>query len=787
MKLNFTIFSLLIFIQSFSQTPNNQENVKNLVETYFHYDREIIHVQFNKTIYVNNEIIAFKGYVINKNKYLPDANTTNVQLAIYNEQKQLIQKHLLFTSLGTFEGGIRLNEKFTSGKYYFHFYTNWMNNFIEDDSFTQEVEIINRNEPYYAKSKEPNWKTAKIEFFPESGKIINSIVNKVGIKLTDCNHKGIKTEGKIFDSKSNEIAQFKTNEMGNGSFYLTPDNNEKYSIQIKTEKINLTESVPTTQNTGLAISYNNNLSNNILAIVIKTNDAGATLYQNKKLTLLLHQNGNSILKDFMFEPNETEKTLRFDKSNLANGVNTIRVIDENLNELAERLVYIESNLKPEITLEAKTIANDSLVLSVKSNSQKSNLSISLLPENNTCVANKSSIIGTMYLNGYLDQPEGETYFYFDNDNKTRKLDMELLLLNQNKNKYLWTNIKSNPPKIKHPFTQGITIKGNVEKKLAPNSKFKISLIAMKNKIFEEAPVDKNNQFTFENISVLDSTVVLLQMMNEKNVVKNDKINANVVLLDSISVFQPRINLTNCPLINNSSEPFNFAKLGLDKNTIKLNDIVIKGTSKKTQLVHKEKNAIAKAYKINDNEFGTLLDYINKTGDYRTGFGGTDNSVYIKNRQNSFVRTMDATPTVYIDDLEVFDLNFLLNLSIEEVDEIYIDKMGFSNTNPGGLGTIKIYLKEGVKNNIFQTKNASFLITNGFAKNIVFNNAPFETTKEFNYFGTLSWTPKVEIEANKSYEIKSLKANQKEIQVLLEGFTEDGQLVSEIRKIPVSNL
>jgi len=787
MKFNFTIFSLLIFIQSFSQTTNNQENVKNLVETYFHYDREVIHVQFNKTIYVNNEIIAFKGYVINKNKYLPDANTTNVQLAIYNEQKQLIKKQLLFTSLGTFEGGIHLNEKFTSGKYYFHFYTNWMNNFIEDDSYTQEVEIINRNEPYYAKSKEPNWNTAKIEFFPESGKILNAIVNKIGIRLTDCNHRGIKTEGKIFDSKSNEITQFKTNEMGNGCFYFTPDNNEKYSIQIKTEKLNLTQAVPETQKTGLAISYNNNLSNNILAIVVKTNDAGVSLYQNKKFTLLIHQNGNSVLKEFSFDSNETEKTLRFDKTSLASGVNTIRIIDENLNEMAERLVYIETNSKPEITLEAKTIANDSLVLYVKTNSKKSNLSISLLPENNTCATNKSSIIGTMYLNGYLNQTEEETYSYFDNDNKTRKLDMELLLLNQNKNKYLWANIKSNPPKITHPFTQGITIKGNVEKKLTPNAKFKISLIEMKRKIFEESPIDKNNEFTFENISVLDSTAVLLQMTNEKNIVKNDKINAKVVLQDSNSVFQPRINLTNCPTIKNTNEPFNFAKLGLDKNTIKLNDVVITSTSKKTQLVHKEKNAIAKAYKINDNEFGTLLDFINKTGDYRTGFGGADNSVYIKNRQNSFVRTMDATPTVYIDDLEVFDLNFLLNLSIEEVDEIYIDKMGFSNTNPGGLGTIKIYLKEGVKNNIFQTKNASFLITNGFAKNIVFNNASFETAKEFNYFGTLSWTPKVEIEASKSYEIKSLKANQKEIQVLLEGFSEDGQLLSEIRKIPVSNL
>jgi len=334
-------------------------------------------------------------------------------------------------------------------------------------------------------SKEPKWKSAKIEFFPESRKIINAIDNKVGVWITDCNNKGLKiTGGKIFDSNSKEITQFKTNEMGNCSFYLTPDNNEKYTVQIKTEKLNLFENLPPTQNTGLAIRYNNNLSNNILALVVKTNTASINLYQNKKLTLLILQNGNSILKEFSFNTTESEKTLRFDKTDLPTGVNTIRVVDQDINEFAERLVYIENNSKTEIAIQAKTIANDSLMLSIKTNCKKSNLNISLLPENNTCIANKQSIIGTMYLNGYVDQPEQETYTNFDNENKNRKLDIELLLLNQNKNKYLWRNIKSNPPKITHPFTQGITLKGDVEKKLMPNSKYKISLISMKNKIFE---------------------------------------------------------------------------------------------------------------------------------------------------------------------------------------------------------------------------------------------------------------------------------------------------------------
>jgi hypothetical protein len=136
---------------------------------------------------VNTEDIAFKGYIRSKNNTLLAENTTNIQLVIYDSQRQIIQKQLLFASKGTFAGGIHLNDKFKAGKYYFHFFTNWMRNFIEDDSFLQTIEIIDKKETYNFDSDEPNWKTAEITLFPEGGSIINDMNNTVGIKITDCN------------------------------------------------------------------------------------------------------------------------------------------------------------------------------------------------------------------------------------------------------------------------------------------------------------------------------------------------------------------------------------------------------------------------------------------------------------------------------------------------------------------------------------------------------------------------------------------------------------------------
>ena len=781
MRFILIICSLTVFVQSFSQISENQQKIENNIQKYFYFDRENIHVQFNKKIYVNNEDLAFKGYVYSKEDSAPHLNTTNIQLIIYNQSRQIVQKQLLYTTLGTFEGGLHLNEKFTSGKYYFQFYTNWMNNFKEDDSFVETIEIIDKSETYNLDSNEPDWKTAKATFFPESNIIINGIVNRVGIKIIDCNHKGIAIDGVIIDSKLNEVTSFKTNAMGNGDFYFIPIASETYSLKIHSGKVDISEQLPKIQETGIVLSYNNNLPNNILAVAVKTNDIGVDLYQNKKFILLIHQDGNSIQKEFTFNNRDPEQILGFDKKYLSNGVNSIRLIDENLNEVTERLLYIYGTPKATTTVEAKTIANDSIVLIGKTEASQANISISVLPGNNACVGHKKSILGTFYLNAYLEKPESETFFYYDLENKTRKQDMELLMLNQNRSKYFWNDIMANPPKITFPFAKGVTISGKVEKKITPNSKNKILLISSKNSVFEETTIDKDNDFKFENFFAQDSTIFLLQMMNEKNITIYTKMAPRVIQTETPFRFGLNIENNNCPSLKNNTDNFTFTNPNSAKNITNLKEVIIKGNYKK--LLHKEEgnNAMATAYKIDDNEFGTVLNFISQHG-YRTGINEEDQTVYIKSSRSAF--SNEPPPTVFIDNVVDSDLNLLFTLSLTEVDEIYIDKSGFSNAVGAGRGTIKIYLKKGVKNDFYRTKLTSLVVAKGFAKNIEYKNSQFDTQKEFYYFGTLNWIPKIIIKDSPNYEVTFTKGNQKEIQVLIEGFAADGQLISEIKKIPV---
>lgn len=783
MRLIITIICSLLFFQSNCQAIDNKKLIQNCLENYFRYDRENIHVQFNKNRYVNNEDIAFKGYISSKNNTTLAENTTNVQLIVYNDQKQIIQKQLIFASKGTFAGGIHLNDKFKAGKYYFHFFTNWMHNFIEDDSFVQTIEIIDKKETYNFDSEEPNWNTAEIALFPEGGYIISDIINTVGVKITDCNQRGIQiNDGIILDSKSNEISHFHTNMSGNGVFYMNPDLNEIYTLKIKSDKLTISKPLPSIQATGIVISYNNNLSGQNLVINVKTNEKGVEIYQNKKYNLLIQQNKNAVLKEVTFNNKKTNQIVYFYKKYLLNGVSSIRLIDENLNEIKERLIYNYGTVQSITNIEARTIANDSILLTGKTDVIQANLSISILPADNICAEQRRSIMGTFYLNAYLETPEINNYSYYDPESKNRKEEMELLMLNQNRSKYFWNNIKSNPPKINYIFDKGVIISGKVEKALKPNSKFKVSLFSLKNNVYEETTIDEQNNFKFENFYAKDSTVFILQMMDEKNRAINTKMATSVSSNTSPLYLSLPFGKPICPALKNLNTNFTFSAPKLENSVIKLNEVLITNNSKNQILKNTTSMSMnARGYKIQEGQHGNVLDFIGRNG-YRTGIGVDDYEAYIR---NSFSSSSDSSPAVYVDDIQQMDFNSLFNLDLSDVDEIYIDKSGLSDTSSNSSGTIKVFLKKGgVKNKYFKTKHTSMIVLNGFTPNIEFKNSIFETQKEFYYFGTLNWTPTITIKDNPNFEVKFPKGHQKEINVQIEGFTPDGQLIYEIKKIPV---
>jgi hypothetical protein len=782
MKVVFRFCCFLFCITTWAQTPSTPEKIKALLDTYFLEDREIIHVQFNKNLYLNNEDIAFTGYVFNKNENIPFFNTSNTQLTIYNDKEEVVQKQLLYTANGQFSGGIRLNATFKTGKYLFHFSTNWMNNFKEDDSFSQIIEIHDANEPFHFGLKEPSLNTASVAFFPEGGAIIDGVSNTIGVKIVDCHNRGLELNNiLIVDSKSNEVAHFNTNIMGNGTVYFPAEITEKYTLKIQSNNQTITHDLPLVQQTGIAIGYNNNLPNNKLAISVKTNEKGVELHQNKKLNLLIQQNGYSVIKEINFGNQQKEQVVFVDKKYLQNGVNSIRLIDENLNEISERLVYNYAVTPPTIALSTKVIANDSIVLSGTTNLTKTKLSASVLPAKTISSDKKRSILGTFYLNTYLEKPEIDNFVYFDPENKNRKRDMDYLMQVQQRSKIRWENIKSSPPVIKFKFNKGVTIKGTVERKGNSNAARTVSIASMKNNVFEKANVDKDNTFALDHFFVQDSTVFVLQLENEKNATLFSKIVAQVY--DNQTQFSHPLvfNTKLCPVEKRTGDSIIVLTSKMNKKIIDLDEVTIKQKKKEIFTHNKGISVMSNAFKIDEREFGTILDFIGRNG-FRTGVNNGE--AFILGNRDSF---SGGSPEVFLDNVLLFDFNILFDLDIDNADEIYIDKSGVGSTRLNSTGTIRVFLKRGKENNMYISKCSSMIAIGGFSKNIAFKNSIFDNQKEFYSFGTLNWTPSIQLKDNSNFQIKFPKGSQTSIQVLIEGFSEDGQLISEIKKIPVQGI
>src|SRR5690606_28955654 len=95
----------------------------------------------------------FKGYVTEKKSAQPYVNTVNVYVQLLDANGKSLKSHLLYAENSTFEGYMTLDNSLPTGLYYLQAYTNYMNNFSEDESSVFAIEIINPTENKVVENK----------------------------------------------------------------------------------------------------------------------------------------------------------------------------------------------------------------------------------------------------------------------------------------------------------------------------------------------------------------------------------------------------------------------------------------------------------------------------------------------------------------------------------------------------------------------------------------------------------------------------------------------------------
>jgi hypothetical protein len=780
-KLN-PLLLIVVFISfsAFAQNEVTKQKIAKHLDDYFELERENIHLHLNKDIYLTDESIWFKGYAYNRKDLLPFYSTSNVFVALYNQSGTLIEQQLAFSNTGTFEGVFKNLKKLPSGNYYIQSYTNWMNNFSEDESSIYPIKIVNSSEPNFFDTSKIDLASAVIEIMPEGGTLVYGISNVIGVKLADRFNNPIgNLLVELRDSKDKVISEIMLNKDGLGKFMFTP-NSENFSLNTKLGGNIVTHTIPPSTVIGVTIEVNNYALNNKASIKIKTNAATFKTLESKKLFLVVHQDQRALLFDVELDPNTFDQNLVFSTESLPQGVHFIRIIDENMIEFAQR-AFVKTLLTSQtFNLTKKSSGNGTMQLSCTSTRSDANLSISILPANS--IANEKSVAlnADLVCNSYMIQPIKNLDYYTTTPTIAKRYELDLALLTQTRSKYVWNTIVNQVPKPDFEFDMGLTVKGTL---LSPSLKnpeaYNVRLRSFFHQILIQSPITTTGDFEFKNLLLNDSTTVDFGLFKNTN---QDplKLKSSAKIVNGKRAFKFSFKGLYAADLNQTPNTTTEDLPSFFEGSIQLTAVEV--ASKKNALQRSEnlENRNLRGYKVPETATTTVLYYIGVNG-----FNVVDSptQVSITSRTTTSASGGVSQPVIYLDNIQLFDFTILQNLLMDELDEIYMNPNAIVPSGRNFNGIIRMYRKE-PKMAVSKTNLQQMVLMDGFAKPQKFENPSYNatSTEGFIKYGVVNWIPTVLTDDKNAFEIDVPNYNQKKVKVIIEGFTYDGQFISETQVV-----
>jgi hypothetical protein len=490
---------------------------------------EKVYLQLDKPYYAAGDNIWFKAYVTANNKPSALSGTLNVELI---NDRDSVKRHIkLELNNGIAWGDIVLPDTLQAGNYRLLAYTNWMRNAGADYYFDKTITIGNTNERYNSKTKPQLSNTgtpmADVQFFPESGNLVNGLRSKVAIKVMGASGLGIDITGTIVDNENNTVSNITNTHMGMGIFALTPQSGKTYKALLTYPNgLKSTVNLPLALNSGYVLTINNTDPENIgVKVAASTNipDAG-------KFYIIAQSAGQvQFIADNKTRGNSF--SISTPKSKFPSGIVQFTLFSSSGQPLNERIVFIQH---PADLLQLDLAADKSTALirqpyqfnlTAKTNDGKpvaGNFSVSVVDDSKVPydATDQTTILShlllTSDLRGYIEQPA----YYFENINKTTRSHLDVLMLTQGYRRFNWKPLLAGevePPK--YEVENAVDISGKVISNYGkkPVANARISLFSRANGLFfKDTVADEQGRFAFKNLVINDSVRLVLQARTPKN-------------------------------------------------------------------------------------------------------------------------------------------------------------------------------------------------------------------------------------------------------------------------------
>lgn len=206
-------------------TANAQQSpfeiwVKKLQEYYAISKPVKLHLLFNQSMYAPGDTAFFRIAFVSAEEVAPIKGFNLIEIDVVDNKGSVVIHQVVRIRDGWGANQIVLPEDILPGNYRVIARDNWMKNFGRSQYFVGELRVA--GEFVFAGGPV----SEKLSCFPEGGRLIAAVQNKV-VVYSPASHQ----KGTVTDAAGNLVADFSVDRNGYGLFFLTPEKGMTYNVQ----------------------------------------------------------------------------------------------------------------------------------------------------------------------------------------------------------------------------------------------------------------------------------------------------------------------------------------------------------------------------------------------------------------------------------------------------------------------------------------------------------------------------------------------------------------------------
>lgn len=643
-----------------------------------------------------------------------------------------------------------------------------------------------------------------IQFFPESGNLVNGINSKVAFKAVGADGLGVDVKGAVVDDQNQQVAAFNSTHLGMGVFKLIPFSGKTYKAHVTyADGSEGVFDLPRAIDNGYVLGIDNSGDNDIAVKILPGKDLLTSAAPTGGLLLVAQSGGEIYYAANSADGGETFATV-VPKSKFPSGIVQFTLFSKQGEPLNERLVFVKNNdeLKLSVSSGKQTYApREKVDISLNAKNNQGNpasasFSASVIDLSKVSVDETaeesifSNILLTSDLKGYIEKPG----YYFHNVNATTRTDLDVLMLTQGYRRFEWKKLLNDvfEPIVFQP-EKTLQISGHL-KTLGgkPVAGGKITLFTTSGGVFIiDTVADVKGNFVFKNLVFRDSIRFVIQartVKDRKNIeIELDKI-APQVPGKNKNAADIQVNISDglsAYLKNSKNRYSEDIKYGIGNHAILLKEVVVRDVKIKNELLKNSSNLNGPG---NADQVITYKDLQNFGGHFTSALQMKIFGVIFRNGVPYSTRNQSQPMTVMVDGIPV-EGDYLNNLNTNDVASVEVLRTignlviyGFR----GNGGVLVITTRRGGDGNDYN-RYAPGVVTyapKGYYKAREFYSPQYDDPKTNTQMqdlrSTIYWKSNIVTDKDGNATLSFFNADGKGIyRVLIEGIDVDGNLGRQV--------